>query len=217
MNFTKDNFKTILQLLKPENIDFHNPGNGIILRHDVDQDLEKSFRCALIENEIGVKSTYFILNTADYWQDLPRTMQICNSIQSMGHEIGWHNNAITEHYLTGKPIFDCINDPIETLRAHGLKITLTVGHGCALCHEKKYINYNVFGFRNKNDGYDGYTEQEFKLSDFGLVMDALWSPHELILADSMGKWNRDPDAEFKKWQDFKKRYQVLIHPQWWPL
>jgi hypothetical protein len=206
-------------------IDFHSSGPGIILRHDIDSDLDKAVYMAEIEAGHGVsfnqvmfehgyksivKSTYFVLNTAKYWKSKEMIPAI-QCIQSLGHEIGWHNNAIVEHIKTGKPIINCISEPLQYLRENGIIIRGSAAHGDKLCKELGFINYNIFKF--KSPGWDYWVKGGFEMSDFGLEYEAYHVPYDYFLADCHTGWNGKYDDS--GWQG--KRVQVLIHPQNWRL
>lgn len=62
-----------------------------ILRHDVDYSMEKALEMAEYENKIGVKSTYFVLLTSDFYNLLSKKNQdIIYKIMKCGHGIGLH-------------------------------------------------------------------------------------------------------------------------------
>ena len=68
-----------------------NSTNQIILRHDVDLDIYPAYKMALLENEIGVKSTFFILLNAQSYNPLSiNNKNILREISSLGFEIGLH-------------------------------------------------------------------------------------------------------------------------------
>jgi len=217
IDFNLQNFIDILRRIKPFLIDFHTPGNGIILRHDVDDLFFLTMRAGRIEYEMEIKSTIYILNTATYYHPDNRNfradLRILQDIY--GHEIGWHNNAITEHYKTGTPIREAIKRPLRELRGIGLKVTTTSSHGDPLCYDRHYVNYNIFGIQAKE--YDGYRGPVFQLGDFGLTVEAMHGTRDDHLSDSLGKWSKDPIETLNKWSEIPGRYQLLIHPQWWEL
>ena len=65
--------------------------NPCILRHDIDYSLEKSLRFAEFEHYLGVKSTYFVLISSDFYNVFSKKNgEILREIQGMGHEIGLH-------------------------------------------------------------------------------------------------------------------------------
>lgn len=62
-----------------------------ILRKDVDFSLEAAFQLAQLENELGQRSTYFILLYNDFYNPLsPRGRSLIQQIKALGHEIGLH-------------------------------------------------------------------------------------------------------------------------------
>ena len=65
--------------------------NAIILRHDVDLDIEAAYRLALIEFECGVKSTFFILTTCHSYNPCSSiNRRLLHEMTEMGFEIGLH-------------------------------------------------------------------------------------------------------------------------------
>src|SRR5690606_36099809 len=63
-----------------------NPLNRVILlRHDVDDKKLNSLHFAKIQNEFGIKGTY-------YFRVVPQSFDptVIKEIESMGHEIGYH-------------------------------------------------------------------------------------------------------------------------------
>jgi hypothetical protein len=57
----------------------------VILRHDVDKKPMRSLRTAELENELGIKGTYYFRVRKD---KLPK--EVIEQIAKMGHEIGYH-------------------------------------------------------------------------------------------------------------------------------
>jgi len=65
--------------------------NGILLRHDLDSEIETALEVAKMEFGMGIKSTFYFLLTSEYYNILSHQgMHIIRSIQKMGHEIGLH-------------------------------------------------------------------------------------------------------------------------------
>lgn len=64
---------------------------GIILRHDVDLDLAPAHRLALIEHDLGVRSTFFILMTCPLYNPLAADNRaMLREMADRGFEIGLH-------------------------------------------------------------------------------------------------------------------------------
>jgi len=117
---------------------------AILLRHDVDHDLDIALEMARVEHDAGFRSTYFLLHTAAYWQD-PALADKCLQLQDYGHEVGLHVNLLTE-WMRGE-----IEDPgarlrelLEPLRTRGVKIDGISAHGDRACYEQHFINYWCF-------------------------------------------------------------------------
>ncbi len=227
--FTKDYYLSILTVLKKDHrfIRFTDDGPGILLRHDIDKDLNKAVRMAEIEAGINddlnaalfnhgatrlVHSTFFFLNTrtARYWGSHEMTDAILY-IQSLGHEVGWHNNAITEFLETKKDIRSCILEPIEYLRSMGAVINGSSAHGDRLCKKYRYLNYNVFGL--PSPGWDFWKgDIIFPMSDFRLEYEAYHVPFDGYLADGHYGWKTTPPWDL--WET-GGRYQMIVHPMNW--
>lgn len=66
-----------------------------ILRHDVDYDLFKSLQLAQIEFTLGVKSTYFVLVTSNFYNPFSKESYDClRQIIDLGHNIGLHFDEV---------------------------------------------------------------------------------------------------------------------------
>jgi len=63
----------------------------IILRHDVDKNPLQSLRTAEMENELGIKGTYYFRVVKN---ELPR--ETIGHIAKMGHEIGYHYDDLND-------------------------------------------------------------------------------------------------------------------------
>lgn len=97
MKFTYESYKRMIELLRTHEYEFagyHDyEGNEkcVILRHDIDNSIEKAVRLAEIENEIGVRSTYFVLLTSDFYNVASaKSLAGLHRIADLGHEIGLH-------------------------------------------------------------------------------------------------------------------------------
>ncbi|MCD4657796.1 MAG: hypothetical protein K8S87_09675 [Planctomycetes bacterium] len=63
----------------------------VLLRHDIDLDLEKAYKMAQIEHDLGVEATYFLmLRTEHYNLFSEKNSFYVNEIIKLGHEIGIH-------------------------------------------------------------------------------------------------------------------------------
>jgi hypothetical protein len=63
----------------------------LILRHDVDASLEAALKMARVENNLGVRSTYFVLFSHKLYNLLEKDdLNTLREISKLGHEIGLH-------------------------------------------------------------------------------------------------------------------------------
>ena len=88
-----------------------NEDSIIILRHDVDSRPFHALRIAKIENEYGLKSTYYFRMTKKVFQ-----RDIIEQIQSLGHEIGYHYEVLDKSKGDIEAALKMFKDELETLR-----------------------------------------------------------------------------------------------------
>ena len=101
--FTLDHYREIVQLAKDQGFQFilHKDEfvperKDIIWRHDVEFSLDIALKMAVIEHELGVKTTYFFQIHSEFYNILERYMSdILRDIQLLGHHIGLHFDS---HY-----------------------------------------------------------------------------------------------------------------------
>ncbi len=66
-------------------------GNGIILRHDIDFDLNAANRMADLEKELGITATYFIMTSSERYNACSRSNRdLIRRLARNGFEIGLH-------------------------------------------------------------------------------------------------------------------------------
>ena len=97
MEFTYNAYRKLIdkvlqngyQVCSYKNVDKFD--KAIILRHDVDFSPRKAIDMARIEYQLGVKSTYFVLLSTEFYNVFSKeTADILSQIIEMGHEIGLH-------------------------------------------------------------------------------------------------------------------------------
>lgn len=170
----------------------HNQENVIALRHDVDHDLDFALEMSYWEHQQGIRSTYFLLHTADYWND-PRLFEKALQIQDFGHEIGLHVNILTS-WFRGQTdnASDSLRSLLESLREAGLRITGMSAHGDRCCYEHQFINYWIF----KELRPDNPADVEFEKSPEGIMVE---SKHQQITYPESGRLVRDDGNHFDLW------------------
>jgi len=88
----------------------------LILRHDVDASLEAALKMARIENNLGIRSTYFVLFSHKLYNLLEKDdWNTLKEISKLGHEIGVHYDVeVYESY--GRDLMEILKDEIELLQ-----------------------------------------------------------------------------------------------------
>lgn len=101
MQFNIQNYKNILKLIQLQNYNFieacewkkksNSKKKIIILRHDIDFDLEYALNIAKIENKLNIKSNFFFLINDEYYNIFsPQSEKILKKILNLDHYIGLH-------------------------------------------------------------------------------------------------------------------------------
>ena len=121
MEFTYNSYRKLVDLLKTRGYsivlykDWKNAPQCAILRHDIDNDLEKALELARIEQDLGVKSTYFVLVTSDFYNIFSnKSEKLLDAISKCGHDIGLHFDEV--RYPEIKTSEDAIERILEEAR-----------------------------------------------------------------------------------------------------
>lgn len=224
--FSESALRELMPMIQDRTIKFNDPGNGVLLRHDIDDDIDKAVKIADLEAEYGVMATFFILNTADYWRQSD-LMDKLLYMQYHGHDIAWHNNVLTEWIGTEGKLKPLIEAPLSRMRDAGLVVNGSASHGDAQCRRFGYLNYDVFEECERVDNGIQFPNTmkhpHVKMADYGLKWEAYHVGQDLYISESGGKkWvvqNESPNEGGFTDDDLKKvpRIQILIHPQWWKI
>ena len=134
MEFSYRGYEILIKTLKVCGYvfaDYHNyaaSSQCVILRHDIDNSIEKAFRLAELEENVGVKSTYFVLMTSDFYNpSSKKSLEGLRKIQECGHEIGLHFDEMAYDELEdvvgaikkeARLLSDILETPITTVSMH---------------------------------------------------------------------------------------------------
>ena len=167
-----------------------NNNNNIILRHDVDYDLDYALNIAKLNNKLRIKSTFFVLLRSNFYNLIsPHSINILKHINNLGAKIGLHYNEsiykenFRKNFLKEIEILEnFLNKKVNIISFHRSSIKL-------LNKKKKYFNFNhtYMSKFTKNIKYYSDSMNQFR---FG---------------------NPLKSEEFKS----KKSMQILLHPIWW--
>ena len=144
--------------------------NGIILRHDVDFDVESARRLSLVEKKMEVPSTYFVMASNRYYNPLfPSNSKLLLALARDGFEVGLHFDPsiygnIPASELEEKMKLECsilesaIGEPIESVSLHNPSLSgqypMFKGYHNAYSTEifsdENYMSDSCMGFRGKD-------------------------------------------------------------------
>jgi hypothetical protein len=211
---------------------FDNTKVVVGLRHDIDHNPFKGLEMANMEKSYGIRSTYFILATEEYYGHLTSSGVIRNpgmgllykKIYDTGAEIGIHNDLLTVMILYRLDPFEFNREELSFYNSLNIPIYGTAAHGSNTA-KATVPNYQIFSDFATADSVS-YLGTKFKLgikslSEFGFRYEAYFINFNksLYYSDSGGKWN-DPQGLtgiLKKLDASKPgdRIQILAHPDWW--
>jgi hypothetical protein len=213
----------------------------LVIRHDIDNDIETAVKLARWEAEHGIRATYCVLHTAWYYgrfeagrlryrsEDM---VEACLEIQALGHEINLHNNAVTVGLRTGVDPYDVVAEELDYLRGRGLDIKGTSTHGDNLCHKVGYRNLELFsetapdGARTLEHEGTTVTIGTRSMAELGLTYEGYDLPRDVYISDSGGKLKVVADtpgragrsrAELGESVPYRHVVGILTHPCWWDL
>jgi len=99
------------------------PASFAMIRHDIDRRPLKALRMAQVENEMGIRSTY-------YFRAKPHVFKpwIIRAIQRMGHEIGYHYETLSDTRGDHAAAAERFENNLKMLRLHARIDTIAM-HG----------------------------------------------------------------------------------------
>lgn len=196
------------------------------LRHDVDESLERALVLARIENEHGVRATYYVLHTAPYWhrRDL---LDCLLELQELGHEVGWHNDLVTLQCVHRVAPRAYLRRELDRLRAAGVRLEGVASHGSPWCYRLGYHNRYFFPELGRVDGFPNAqivptpsgpcAVETGTLEEFGFTYEAYFLGEDAYYSDASfvngRRWHPDdlPDAAPLPGTSAI----VLVHPCHW--
>ncbi len=201
-DFTFENYRRLIQLAKDKGFQFilHKDNfveerKDVIWRHDVEFEPELALRMAIIENEEGIKASYFFQLHSPYYNMLePYYRDVFNKIKDLGHHVGLHfdsaywgivdENQLNDYIIIDKNYFESnFKVQIDTFSFHN---TTPFTHSC--------LDYVYGGLIN--------------------VYAAFFKEHYAYCGDSLGYWRFDRLED--RLNDIKIQHlHVLTHDANW--
>jgi len=220
-------------------------GKALYLRHDADRNIEIALVMARIENELGIKATYYLLPPGDYGQEenyygaiigsqlVPsnRLKEVVLEMASMGHEIGLHNDFVQLSVKLGRDVEDVISEQIEYFKNIGIRIIGTASHGSEFVKTHGFVNYQIFSECKQAKSVarmlslpEGRSFELFSIAykQLGLEYEAYSIKRDCYISDSSGIFSvNKAEIEAVNLLHLKegiadaKAVVALLHPDWW--
>ena len=176
------------------------PNKFCVLRHDIEFSIDRAYKLAKIEKELGVVSTYTVQVRNNTYNALSeKNIDLISKIKELGHHIGLHQNPPSSMKLD--TLKDYIMRDINILEdCYGFEIDRFAFHR----PKKEYLNCYI-ELDNKINCYDKKFFHFFENKPESLEI--------LYLADSNHKWKYGYPLDF----NFSKinKLQLLTHPFSW--
>jgi hypothetical protein len=200
IEFSRDGYRALLgaaadsgyRFAAFDDADRFDSGRVCLLRHDIDADLERALELALIEQSMGVRSTFLLMIRSPIYNLFARANDaMVREIIALGHWIGLHHDA-------------------DFAERSGLDLAASVALEARFLSEMFDVEVNVVSFHQPSD----------ELLERDIVFDGLvntYGESELrgfeYLADSNREWRADPLQVLA--DPGRSKLQLLIHPMWW--
>jgi len=168
----------------------------IILRHDVDLDLDYAEELAELEARSGVKSTYFVMLRNPLYNLLsPQASRSLGRIVELGHQVGLHFDVTAYPEMDGPALLEAIRAELAALKR--LAGVASVSR-CVTFHKPSPYILNT----------EITTEEFFSGYNAGLFREIRY------ISDSGGTWREGSMLEMIR-QNPPPRVQFTSHPIWW--
>jgi hypothetical protein len=230
-DFTITSYEYLLKALLKEGYEFQTyaefvkaPKNKcIILRHDVDAKKQNSYAFAKIQNELGIKGTY-------YFRTIPQSFDanLMKEMQTMGHEIGYHYETMDTSKGNVEKAYNEFKFHLENFRKYVTVKTICM-HGSPM---SKFDNRDIWKKYKYNDlgilaepYFDLDFNSVFYLTDTG----RRWDGHNVSVRDKAMNANTINNPDFLnrsyhstsqiisdlKHHNFPPQVMFTFHPQRW--
>lgn len=217
----------------------------LLLRHDIDHDYETALQMARWEAERGIKATYCVLHSAWYYGEFISASDahpfggyyhhsdelpgLCRELQSLGHEVNLHNNAVVMGLKFGADPVKLLRTELAFLRGLGIDVVGSSTHGDALCRQMDFRNFEIFSEAVSAErggprtiSWQGNTVSlgEVEMGALGLTYEAYDISSDTYITDSGGSLRSMLDIPGRRRigpQDTGSGsiVTILTHPVWW--
>lgn len=166
----------------------------VLMRHDIDQSIEKTQKIVEIETRLGISSTYFILFRSPFYNIFSCDQEkLIRNIIDNNHFIGLH--------------FDYSGYSFNSISSLANQMLLEAEI------MQKYFNVKVDAV-SFHRPFDINYLKKLELSLYPHAYEPLFVEQYKYFADSRGKFRFGSPMESEAFLQ-KKNLQINIHPEWW--
>lgn len=206
------NYPTVTMV---EYVEGRHPERFVIMRHDVDRMPGHALETARIEDELGIRSTYYFRVKNGVFKP-----NIIRQIEGFGHEIGYHYETLSDANGDHDKAIKLFQSNLNKFR-HICEVRTICMHGKPL---SKYDNrdlWNIYDFREfeiKGEAYISAGEDLNYFSDTGRSWSNRNSLRDLIPNSStiFTVYTTDDIVSLIKKRELQNLY-LLVHPERWSL
>ncbi len=190
-----------------------HPERFILMRHDVDRMPGHSLTTAKIEQELGIRATYYFRSIKSVFKP-----NIIRKIRDMGHEIGYHYETLSETDGNPKEAIDLFRSRLDDFRKICEVRTVSM-HGKPLSKYNNLDLWNTHDFRDFEiigEAYLSAGDDLNYLSDTGRtwsfennIRDYIPGKNEQVFANTT-----EDLIELIKKGEYNNFY-ILTHPERW--
>jgi len=178
LDFTLDKYRRLCSVVsdKYTSLTMHEyvtagdklPEKFVLMRHDVDKQAKNALKTASIEEEYGIKATYYFRTHKNAF-----VPDIIQEIEKMGHEVGYHYEVLSTAKGDYEKAIKLFEDDVRKFREI-CNIKTVCMHGAVL---SKYDNRDLW--------------KSYNLRDFGIFGEAYLSVGENLnyFTDTGRGWN----------------------------
>lgn len=166
----------------------------VLLRHDIDQSLEKTRRIAEIEADLGISSTYFLLFRSPFYNLFSYDEEkLVRNLIDKNHFIGLHFDYTGYSFNTVSQLSNQILLEANFIQEYfGVKIDAVSFHR----------PFDIEFFKKLELGIYPHAYETLFLEDYAYY------------SDSRGSWRFGSPMESEAYIK-RENLQLLVHPEWW--
>jgi len=203
-DFSLENYRLTLELAKEKSyvfkrfkdVDFFKKQEekSILMRHDVDSQIDIAVEMASIENKLNISSTYFIrMHSHTYNPLCIKDTKKIQKISNLGHEIGFHYEP---------DYYSLLNIEFESTIKNEIEIL------------EKITNSKIISFAPHEPTRTGIKNLDIDLDLKKEAYDEQLFKNFKYISDSSCRW-REGSMRYHIENETYKNLYILTHPNWW--